>query len=218
MLPRDMIAQAYMDHLEYGTYCYIKGPIRGDIPSPYVLDDEIYIDGDDLKVIYHQHAGYQKEYFIEDGDLKCIIKEGKEIMTVVDLGRVVGPQGETGPQGPQGIQGETGPQGPQGIPGETGPQGPQGETGPQGPQGIQGETGPQGPQGIQGETGPQGIQGETGPQGPQGIQGETGPQGPQGIQGETGPQGPQGPEGSLPDNFVISFSDGATANGTYTET
>ena len=53
-------------------------------------------------------------------------------------------QGETGPQGPQGIQGETGEQGPQGV---------QGETGPQGPQGIQGETGPQGPQGIQGDPG-----------------------------------------------------------------
>lgn len=51
--------------------------------------------------------------------------------------------------------------------------------------------------------------------GPQGPTGETGPQGPQGIQGETGPQGPQG---ALPDNFVVSFSDGAAANGTYTET
>ena len=30
--------------------------------------------------------------------------------------------------------------------------------------------------------------------------------------------GPQGPEGSLPDNFVVTFSDGSTANGTYTET
>jgi hypothetical protein len=47
------------------------------------------------------------------------------------------------------------------------------------------------------------------------VIGPQGPQGPQGIQGETGPQGPQGPEGSLPDNFVVSFSDGASANGTY---
>lgn len=45
-----------------------------------------------------------------------------------------------------------------------------------------------------------------------------GPQGIQGPQGPEGPQGPQGPEGCLPDNFVISFSDGAEANGTYTET
>jgi Collagen triple helix repeat (20 copies) len=53
----------------------------------------------------------------------------------------VGPQGDTGPQGPQGIpglQGDTGPQGPQGI------QGAQGDTGPQGPQGIQGPQGPAG--------------------------------------------------------------------------
>lgn len=48
-----------------------------------------------------------------------------------------------------------------------------------------------------------------GPQGPQGIQG---------IQGPEGPQGPQGPEGSLPSNFIVSFSDGASADGTYTET
>lgn len=36
---------------------------------------------------------------------------------------VVGPQGETGAQGPQGIQGEIGPTGPQGIQGETGASG-----------------------------------------------------------------------------------------------
>jgi len=72
-----------------------------------------------------------------DGDLVLTLSDA----TIVNAGYVVGPQGETGPQGPQGIQGETGPQGIQGI---------QGETGPQGIQGIQGETGPQGPQGEPG--------------------------------------------------------------------
>ena len=49
------------------------------------------------------------------------------IIDQTDLAK--GPQGDTGPQGPQG---ETGPQG------DTGPQGPQGETGPQGSEGPPG--------------------------------------------------------------------------------
>lgn len=56
----------------------------------------------------------------------------------------IGPQGETGPQGPQGPVGQTGPQGLQGPKGDTG------ATGPQGPQGLKGETGPMGPQGPAG--------------------------------------------------------------------
>ena len=64
-----------------------------------------------------------------------------------------GPQGETGPAGPQGETGATGP---------AGPAGPQGATGPAGPTGPQGETGPAGPAGPQGATGPAGPQGEAG--------------------------------------------------------
>ena len=60
----------------------------------------------------------------------------------INLGRVVGRTGDTGPQGEKG---DTGPQGPQGIPGAQGPQGQRGAIGPQGPQGIQGPQGPQGP-------------------------------------------------------------------------
>ena len=56
----------------------------------------------------------------------------------------IGPQGETGPQGPQGPVGQTGPQGLQGPKGDTG------ATGPQGPAGPKGETGPMGPQGPAG--------------------------------------------------------------------
>jgi hypothetical protein len=65
----------------------------------------------------------------------------------VNVGSILGPRGQTGPQG---IQGEVGPEGPQG---EVGPEGPQGEVG---PQGIQGEVGPEGPQGVQGDVGPRG--------------------------------------------------------------
>ncbi len=58
-----------------------------------------------------------------------------------------GPQGATGPAGPQGPQGPTGP---------AGPQGPQGATGPVGPQGPQGATGPAGTNVAAGQTCPSG--------------------------------------------------------------
>lgn len=56
-------------------------------------------------------------------------------VNTVDLGRVVGQMGLTGPTGPQGPTGPTGPQG------ATGAQGPKGETGAQGPKGATGPTG-----------------------------------------------------------------------------
>jgi len=74
-----------------------------------------------------------------------------------------GPQGDTGPQGPQGLPGADGATGPQGA---TGPAGPQGNTG---LQGVAGATGPQGDTGLQGQVGFQGPQGDTGPQGPAGT-------------------------------------------------
>jgi len=215
MLPRDMIAQAYHERLNYGSHCFLTGPLMGDVPDEYIIDDDFYIEDDDLMVDYRQHSGYTKNFHIDDeGNLICVIRDG-DIITTADLGNVVGPegpQGETGPQGPQGIQGETGPQGPQGIQGETGPQGPQGiqgETGPQGPQGIQGETGPQGPQGIQGETGPQGATGATGATGPQGPQGATG------ATGATGPQGPQGATGAAGSAIWTSSAAPTTPNYTF---
>ena len=73
--------------------------------------------------------------------------------STVDVGSVVGPQGEKGSTGAQGPKGDTGAQGPKG---ETGAQGPKGETGAQGPKG---ETGAQG---EKGDTGAQGPKGETG--------------------------------------------------------
>ena len=115
-----------------------------------------------------------------------------------DIGPIVGPQGD---QGPQGQTGSTGPQGIQGISGNEGPQGPQGvkgDTGSQGLQGVKGDTGNEGPQGLKGDTGDQGIQGISGNEGPQGLKGDTGDQGPQGsqgIKGDTGDQGPQGETG-----------------------
>lgn len=45
----------------------------------------------------------------------------------VDLGSIIGPQGETGPTGPKGPKGETGATGPQGIQGIQGPKGEKGD-------------------------------------------------------------------------------------------
>lgn len=101
--------------------------------------------------------------------------------STVDVGSVVGPQGEKGSTGAQGPKGDTGAQGPKG---ETGAQGPKGETGAQGPKG---ETGAQG---EKGNTGAQGSKGDTGAQGPKGDPGERGPK------GETGAQGPKGETGA----------------------
>jgi hypothetical protein len=91
---------------------------------------------------------------------------------------VPGPQGETGPMGPEG---------PQGVTGETGPQGPKGDTGATGPKGDTGATGATGPKGADSTVpGPQGPKGDTGATGPQGPKGDTGSQGPQGEPGKDG--------------------------------
>lgn len=115
-----------------------------------------------------------------------VTDEGRLVFTLtdgstVDVGSVVGPQGEKGSTGAQGPKGDTGAQG---AKGETGAQGPKGETGAQGPKG---ETGAQG---EKGDTGAQGPKGDTGTQGPKGDHGERGPK------GETGAQGPKGETGA----------------------
>lgn len=115
-----------------------------------------------------------------------VTDEGRLVFTLtdgstVDVGSVVGPQGEKGSTGAQGPKGDTGAQG---AKGETGAQGPKGETGAQGPKG---ETGAQG---EKGDTGAQGPKGDTGTQGPKGDPGERGPK------GETGAQGPKGETGA----------------------
>jgi hypothetical protein len=125
----------------------------------------------------------------------------------IDIGKIVGPQGEAGPQGSQGIQGEAGPagaDGKDGLPGkqgDVGPAGAEGPAGPQGEQGIPGETGSVGPKGEKGDQGEQGLTGIDGPKGdagavgPAGPQGEVGLQGPAGADGAAGPQGEVGPKG-----------------------
>lgn len=102
-------------------------------------------------------------------------------MAEINLGRVVGPQGQKGDQGERGAQGPTGP------------------TGSAGPKGDTGDTGPQGPKGEPGEIGP------TGPAGPKGDTGATGPQGPAGA---TGAQGAPGPNQVSSTTTTSGFTDG----------
>ena len=144
--------------------------------------------------------------------------------STVDVGSVVGPQGEKGDTGAQGPKGDTGAQGPKGDPGERGPKG---ETGAQGPKGETGagflvrgyyasasalEASVQEP--MAGDAYGVGVSepydiyifdGVTeswvnnGPlQGAKGDKGDPGEQGPKGETGSTGPQGPQGPAGKTP--------------------
>lgn len=60
-------------------------------------------------------------------------------MATLDLGSVLGPRGEQGPTGPQGLKGDTGDTGPQGPKGDPGNQGAPGPTGPQGEKGSPGK-------------------------------------------------------------------------------
>ena len=120
----------------------------------------------------------------DDGKLVFTLTDG----STIDLGSVVGPEGEKGDTGAAGPQGQAGPKGEKGETGATGPKGDPGEQGPQG------ETGPQGTPGAKGD------KGDTGAQGPKGDPGETGPKG---ETGATGPAGPTGPKGDTGAGFVI---------------
>ena len=64
--------------------------------------------------------------------------------------------------GPKGDKGDTGLQG---LKGDTGATGAKGDTGLQGIHGLKGDTGPQGLQGLKGDMGLRGLQGERGPVG-----------------------------------------------------
>ena len=115
-LNRDTIAQAYHDNESYNSMCFLVGPESGVLPAGFKIY-EAYLEDGHLKIKYENSTRYSVWFFIDGEHLKVKFMEGGQIMALVDLGNVIGPQG---PQGPQGIQGETG------ATGATGPQGPQG--------------------------------------------------------------------------------------------
>ena len=119
------------------------------------------------------------------GQLICSWSSG----LTLDLGNVVGPQGEKGDkgdkglQGPAGVDGVKGRDGVDGLNGRDGVDGRNGKDGVQGLSGKDGSKGPQGPEGSQGLTGPQGPKGKDGREGLRGLKGEDGEDG---LDGEDG--------------------------------
>ena len=137
-----------------------------------------------------------------DGHLIFTLTDGKEL----DMGSVMGPQGQKGDTGEIGEKGDRGEKGDTGATGAKGDKGDPGATGPQGITPTIGEnenwylgnvdTGKPS-RGRQGEKGETGAKGEKGDKGDKGDTGATGPQ------GETGPRGPQGPKGDTGSGFKV---------------
>ena len=141
-LSRNQIAKGYATDNKYGPRCFIIGP-ESILPKGFKIMGAKLENGN-LKIQYENKTPLRPTFHIEDGNLYIIFMKGECIMSIVNLGSVIGPQGPQGETGATGATGATGPQGPQGETGATGPQGPQGETG------ATGATGPQGPKGDAG--------------------------------------------------------------------
>jgi hypothetical protein len=135
---------------------------------------------------------------------------------VFAVGKVVGPQGETGARGLTGESGENG------VDGAAGREGMQGTTGGKGGAGIDGAPGADGINGIDGvngATGENGLDGAPGADGADGIDGKAGQDGTDGVQGEQGLEGSAGKgiekafvaEGKL----VVAYADGEQSEVGY---
>lgn len=148
-------------------------------------------------------------------------------MSVVDLGKVIGPQGPTGPQGPQGVQGPKGEKGATGEPFQikkiyksvSEMNSGYATDGLSVGSFVMIDTGS-----VQdADTGKLYCKGEkaytyivdlSGAQGIQGPKGDTGPTGPQGPKGDKGEQGVQGPVGSTQSYIVFQKEFTATEGQT----
>lgn len=162
---------------------------------------------------------------------------------LIDLGKVVGPQGPKGDQGPQGPQGIQGPKGDQGEPfkiqkiydsisamnsGYATDGVPIGgfviiDTGSvedpdTGKLYCKGSSAYQYITDLSGSQGIQGPKGDTGPQGPQGIQGIQGAKGDKGDKGDTGATGPKGDKGNYWRPSVDSSGNLSWADSSSTST
>ena len=117
-LSRNQIAKAYATDNKYGPRCFLIGP-ESILPRGFKIMGAKLENGN-LKIQYENNTPLRPTFHIEGGNLYIIFMKGEAIMSVVNLGSVVGPQG---PQGIQGETGATGPQGPQGIQGVKGDDG-----------------------------------------------------------------------------------------------
>lgn len=150
-----------------------------------------------------------------DGHLIFTLTDGKEL----DMGSVMGPQGQKGDTGAKGEKGDRGEKGDTGATGAKGDKGDPGATGPQGitptigenenwylgnvdtgkpSRGRQGEKGETGAKGEKGDKGDKGDPGATGAQGERGAQGLQGERGEKGEKGDTGAKGDPGTDGTTP--------------------
>ena len=125
----DEIVKAYKDNESYNAHCFLIGPHTDNLPTGFKIQSASVVNGK-LRVKYTNNTRMKTIFEIVGADLVVKFYKGDVIMSVVNLGSVIGPQG------PQGATGATGPQGPQGETGATGATGPQGPQGPKGDDGI----------------------------------------------------------------------------------
>ena len=108
-LSKDMISQAYQNNNSYNSYCFLVGPnTSSQLPEGFKII-EAKLENGHLKIRYNNDTEYDNCYFyIENGKLYVKFYKGGIVMSLVDLGNVMGPTGATGPQGPQGAKGDDG--------------------------------------------------------------------------------------------------------------
>lgn len=133
--------------------------------------------------------------------------------TVVNLGRVVGTDGQDGADGQNGIDGKDGADGQNGIDGKDGADGKDGIDGKDGADGKNGVDGKNGTNGKDGTNGKNGIDGKNGANGKDGVNGKDGADGKNGVNGKDGKDGEDGKDG-IDGKSGVDGKDGADgANG-----
>jgi hypothetical protein len=118
-LKKDMIAQAYRDNKNYDSLCFLLWKSTRRFPEGFRIMGAEIVNGN-LIVEYENNTSYDANFYIDDGHLFLKLLEGGSVMSLIDLGSVMGPQGPQGPQGETGATGATGPQGPAGANGTNG--------------------------------------------------------------------------------------------------
>lgn len=107
-LPRAAIAEAYENNESYNSYCFLVGPLTTDLPSGFKIIDAHIDDNGHLIVEYSNGTIFSPTFYIENGHLFLKLMNGGNIMALVDLGNVIGPQGPTGATGATGAAGADG--------------------------------------------------------------------------------------------------------------
>ena len=93
-----MIAQAYRDNESYDSHCFLIGPATAHLPKGFKIIDVQLIEGEndtkELVIEYENESDLIPYFDTSSGDLIITFKdEGGNIMSVVNLGSVIGPAG-----------------------------------------------------------------------------------------------------------------------------